>query len=298
MKKILIIFIVSSFCIPVYADFLLVPWSTPSHVPHTIEKPRHSSKSQKIQKEKIQNTPAPTYEMIYRWSAIEAYQDRENGIFVQKISIASGARIEPFFEFHSYDTMTGEPLYRKFSPRDILSSLEHPPTSFINGQFFDPKRKNTPLSFAFKYKNTLLTAWADNRDEEKNIFSYQKWRGATILPYSWETLRDIESDFAIVNLSMTEPHEEDAYIGRTYMCLPSVWADGYSQVVFTLNFLHATEAYARDILHSWWCQDMYTSKLDSSGSSVFGIRQDLWYGYARRWSPDHRKLPQIIGFYE
>jgi hypothetical protein len=221
-----------------------------------------------------------------------------NHVFVQKIHLWSGAKLSAFFDFHSFDPMTGEPLYSKFSPWEKISKLSDPPLSFINGQFFDPRRKNTPLSFAFKYRDTILTAGADNRDEQKNIFSYSSASGARIAPYTWTALQSETSDFALVNLSMQEAHESDAYIGRTYLCVLAPRWDGYSDTIMTFVFQAATEWYATSVVWSWGCRDEYVSKLDASGSAVYGFRDVLSYGFARKWSPDYRKLPQIIGFYE
>lgn len=275
-----------------------VPSLTPSIVPNTIQTWTGNT-TKKIKKaQKIENTPAPEYAMIYKWKSIDIYEDAKNHVFVQKIQLWSGAKLSAFFDFHSFDSMTGEPLYSKFSPREKISKLSDPPLSFINGQFFDPRRKNTPLSFAFKYRDTILTAGADNRDEQKNIFSYSSASGARIIPYTWSALQSETSNFALVNLSIHEAHESDAYIGRTYLCILAPRWDGYSDTIMTFVFQAATEWYATSVVRSWGCRDEYVSKLDASGSAVYGFRDVVSYGFARKWSPDYRKIPQIIGFYE
>lgn len=299
LRNIIFFFILIS-VIPygVFAWLQSIPSLTPSSIPNTIETWTGNTikKIKKVQK--IENTPAPEYSMIYKWKSIDIYEDSVNHIFVQKIQLWSGAKLSAFFDFHSFDTVTGEPLYSKFSPREKISKLSNPPLSFINGQFFDPKRKNTPLSFAFKYKNTILTAGADNRSEIKNIFSYSSASGARIVPYSWSALQSEVSDFALVNLSMTEAHESDAYIWRTYICILSPRWDGWSDTIMTFVFQAATEWYATSVIRSWGCRDEHVSKLDASGSAVYGFRDIFSYGFARKWVPDYRKLPQIIGFYE
>jgi hypothetical protein len=79
--------------------------------------------------------------------SIEVYENSIDKIYVQRINISSGLIITPFFEFHSYDESTGEPLYTQFKVKEKINTLSEKPFSFINGQFFNPKRQNTPLSF-------------------------------------------------------------------------------------------------------------------------------------------------------
>lgn len=216
----------------------------------------------------MENTPAAEWQMIRKGKSIDVYSDGSGQIFVQKIIIGNTTKVSSIFDFNHYDEDSGEPLYTKFSPSDRIKKLQNPPVSFINGQFFDPKRKYTPFSFGFKLKDTILTAGSDNQNEIKNIFSFSS-SGARVIPYTWENLRDEHADFALVNLSMSQPHESDFVMGRTYICTITPDANGYSKTLLTFTFLAATESHAADILHSWGCQDQYTSKLDSSGSSVF-----------------------------
>lgn len=283
----------------VEAGMIRVPSATPSTLPTMwIDTRSERIPFRKISTKRLENTPAEAYAMIYKGSSIVVYEDSVHGVFVQKISLWSGARIVPFFDFDHFDTDTGEPLFSKFSPKEKLTTLPTPPLSLINGQFFDPRKKFTPLSFGFKWRWTILTAGADNQKEFKNIFLYKNGKGARIVPYSWEELRDNDDDLALVNLSLSEPHEADDIIGRTYICIiPPNWGE-YSDTLFTFSFSAATESGAENIVRSWRCQDQWTSKLDSSGSAVYGLHDHIYYGSARNGSPDYRKLPQIIGFYE
>lgn len=284
----------------VWAGFIPIPQATPSTTPRMIVTTDDArwKKNTWMQQERLNNTPWAQYSMIKKWESIEVFEDRIHQIFIQKIALASGATIETFFDFDHYDPITGEPLYAKFSVNEKIHMLEQPPFSFINGQFFDPRKIYTPFSFGFKYHDIILTAWADNQREYKNIFSYSSGSGARIIPYNWEAFRDEKTDFAIVSLSMSEPHESNWIMWRTYICIVHPDAFGYSQDLFTFTFLAASEWYASDILHSWGCDDAHTSKLDSSGSSVFGIEGTVYHGFSRKWFPDYRKIPQIVGFYE
>lgn len=290
-----IILLCLSFSESLFASLLPVPQLTPQSAPvvHQIRDKKWRNLTQK----KIENTPAAEWQMIRKGKSIDVYSDGSGQIFIQKIVIGSTTRITSIFDFDHYDEDSGEPLYTKFSPWDKIKKLQNPPLSFINGQFFDPRRKYTPFSFGFKLNDTILTAGSDNQKEEKNIFSISS-SGARVIPYSWENLRDEHADFALVNLSMNQPHESNFAMGRTYICTISPDANGYSKTLFTFTFLAATESYAADILHSWGCQDRYTSKLDSSGSSIFWFEKNIYYGYAHKGSPDYRKIPQIIAFYE
>jgi hypothetical protein len=49
-----------------------------------------------------------------------------------------------------YDGSTGEPLFAKKKLSEAITSLGKSPFSLINGQFFDPRRESTPLSFGVK----------------------------------------------------------------------------------------------------------------------------------------------------
>jgi hypothetical protein len=246
---------------------------------------------------KIENTPAIEWQMIKKGKAIEVFQNSTGMVFVQKINLNSGATVGSIFEFHSYDATSGEPLYERFAPREVLKNFAHIPFSYINGQFFDPQRTYTPFSFGFKLKNTILTAWADNRDEKKTIFSYSR-TGARMIPYTWLAFQWENADFALVNLTLDNSNEDDKYMGRTYICVIQPDAYGYSKHIMTFSFLRATELYAQDTMYSWGCDKRNISKLDSSGSSVFGLGNSHYAGYSHKWKPDYRKLPQIITFYD
>lgn len=277
-----------------FAAFRPVPGWVPSLVPKV-----ENIKEKKAQKKwkPLQNTPALEWQMIRKGKSIEVFHNGTGMVFVQKINLNSGATIGSLFRFHAFDALTGEPLYERFSPQTELKNYSHPPFSYINGQFFDPSRRHTPFSFGFKLRNTILTAWADNRSEKKTIFSYsQRW--ARIIQYSWEALEAEQADFALVNLTLDDSHEDDWYMGRTYICLVRPDASGYSHQVMTFSFLRATERYAENIMSSWWCERQNISKLDSSGSSVFWMGQEHFAGYSHRGKPDNRRIPQIITFYD
>ncbi len=284
----------------VFANLVPIPQSIPTLKPSVIEQ-----KTKKVFQKKnvfLQNTPSEIYAMTYKWKAIEIFQNTGATIFVQKISFADGGKIGNFFDFFWYDEQTGEPLYSKFRPKDKLSSLKTIPTTVINGQFFDPKRSNTPLSFWLKVKDTILTSGADNGTKAKNIFSYSEKQGARILPYSWESFRDEKSDFVMVNLSLPENTkidiEDTPRYGRTYMCVLNPDSNGWSNTLLVFTLISHTENEARTIIASWGCQKDTTSMLDSGGSSLIGLWNQIHYGFTRKWTPDMRKIPHLIGFYE
>lgn len=190
-------------------------------------------------------------------------------IFLERISLGSGARLQSFSDFVAYDPESGEPLYQKWNPKTKIDSLHEQPFSYINGQFFDPAKKYTPLSFGLKVQNTVLTAGSDNRDEAKNILAFSG-NTVRILPYSWENLKNTPADFAIVNLTLDESHYPNASVGRTYLCTEKPDASGISHTILAFVFLHATEEEANTMLAKYNCTKSNTSKLDSSGSSLIG----------------------------
>ena len=278
------------------------PWLTPSVEVRRDIRPR-KQKFQRVQKErKIETSDTvlqkPVYTQIYTGSSLEIFEDMVNRVSIQKVHLSSGARLETFYDFESYDSLTGEPLYTKFSSSEKWESLQDKPVTIINGQFFDPRRKHTPFSFGFSKNWVVLTAGADNRNEKKNIFSYSSASGVRILPYSWENFRNEKSDFSLVNLTLDQPHHPDELIGRTYLCIHDPDRVWYGRTLIILSFQSATEPWATEVIRSWWCRDEYVSKLDASGSTIFGFIGSISYGHSRKWTPDKRKIPQIIGVYE
>ena len=282
----------------VFANLVPVPQPTPSLKPSFVEQ-----KTKKIFQKKsifLQNTPSEIYAMTYKWKAIEIFQNTGATIFVQKISFSDWGKLGNFFDFFGYDESSGEPLYARFSASQKIKNLPKLPTSFINGQFFDPKKINTPLSFGLKVGDTILTSGADNGTKQKNILSYSESQGVRIIPYTWEWFRDEKSDFALVNLAPTQVDNTNSEVryGRTYMCTLGWGSEGWSKTLLVFTLISHTEAEANTILASWWCQKDTTSMMDSGWSSLIGLWNQIHYGFTRKWTPDMRKLPHIIGFYE
>ena len=281
-----------------FANLVPIPQSTPTLKPSFIEQ-----KTKKVFQKKsvfLQNTPSEIYAMTYKWKAIEIFQNTGSTIFVQKISFSDWGKLWNFFDFFGYDETTGEPLYSRFSVRQKIKNLPELPTSFINGQFFDPKKSNTPLSFWVKLGDTILTSGADNGTKEKNIFSYSETEWVRIIPYTWESFRDEKSNFTMVNLALPqgEGTSSETRYGRTYMCTLAWNSKGWSKTLLVFTLISHTEAEASTMLTSWWCQKETTSMLDSGGSSLIGLWNQIHYGFTRKWTPDMRKLPHLIGFYE
>jgi hypothetical protein len=201
-------------------------------------------------------------------------------------------------DFDRYDSMSGEPLFRKSSLTEQWKNTKNNPFSIINGQFFDPRKSATPLSFWLKVNNTILTAGADNRDEAKNIFTLKNGM-AQILPYSWDNFQNQTGDFAMVNLSLSQKHYHDEIIGRTYICIPHVENNtpGKEVLIFTALAAHEWSVEAR--LIDWWCRAENSTKLDSSGSSRLALSGDEYiYGHSHRGIPDYRKIPHAIAIYD
>ena len=146
--------------------------------------------------------------------------------------------------------------------------------------------------------DVVRTAWADNRNESKNILIFSKtW--AQIIPYSWENLNNANGYFAMVNLTLSHSNLPDEYIGRTYICLKNPNSSNSSTEVLVFTAKSATEALVEKELIRWWCTRESTSKLDSSWSSQLWLNNNEFvYGNSRKWSPDQRGIPHIIAIYE
>lgn len=213
------------------------------------------------------------------------------------MNLLSVKNIESLWTPIDWDTSTWEPLYPKKPLSDLKNESLNNIVLAINGQFFDPKRNPTPLSFGIKSSWVIQTAWADNGDVEKKILVFGSGY-AQILPYSWEKFRDSSGDFAIVWLSFDIPNFFHEEIGRTYICLKNPSKENISEKVLIFFTRSLSEYSAKKILLQEWCQMDSSIKLDSSGSSQLLFWKYLIYGNAHKGSPDNRKIPHAIGFSE
>jgi hypothetical protein len=239
-----------------------------------------------------------TYSLIRSGKAIDLYRYDSGNIWVQSISLEKWAKLASILDFDRYDASTGEPLFKKSSLTEQWRNTKNNPFSIINGQFFDPRKSATPLSFGLKVNNTILTAGADNRNEAKNIFTIKDGK-AQILPYSWENFHKNTGDFAMVNLSLNEPHFHDEIIGRTYICIPHVHSGEAGKNILIFTALAENEVQIESLLTDWGCTKENSTKLDSSGSSRLALPGDEYiYGYSRKWTPDYRKIPHAIAIYD
>ncbi len=265
-------------------------------------------KNEEIQRRQIRKNRIPktlilsteenlSYHTIKRQNAVEIIKYDTVDLWVQSIDLKKGAYMESIIDLKWYDEVSGEPLFEKKKITEIQKTISKRPLSIINGQFFDPSKKNTPLSFWLKVDGIIRTAWADNRDENKNILIFDK-NIAKIIPYSWENLRDSPGYFAMVNLSFGEWHYANESIGRTYICLknPNIENESSEVLVFTATTM--TEwALEKEILR-FGCTKKSTAKLDSSGSSQLWFDNNYIYGFAHRGSPDQRSIPHAIAIYD
>lgn len=100
----------------------------------------------KRQQEAQKNQPL-SYKSIKKGKAIEVFKYDVANIWVQKINLTQGAKIDSIINQYGYDAQLSEPLFAKKSLKDQVKSLKNTPFSIINGQFFNPRRSATTLSF-------------------------------------------------------------------------------------------------------------------------------------------------------
>lgn len=218
-------------------------------------------------------------------------------LWVQEIRLSEWARIESLLTLGGYDEASGEPLFQKKKVSEVVSWFSNTPFSIINGQFFDPRKELTPLSFGVKMDGVVRTAGADNRDEPKNILIVED-KVARIVPYSWEALRDAPGYFAMVNLTLDKSHHRDELIGRTYICLKTPTADNTSNTLLIFTALSMSETTLEWELPRWWCTRSGTTKLDASGSTRLWVAGEYIFGKAHKWDPDYRKIPHYIAVWD
>lgn len=218
-------------------------------------------------------------------------------LWVQEIDLSKWWKIEAELKLWWYDEISGEPLFEKQKISEVRSTLSQTPFSIFNGQFFDPKRSLTPLSFGIKINGVVRTAWADNRDESKNILVIDT-SIAKIVPYSWENLRDAPWNIAMVNLSLNQWHYKDENIGRTYICLKNPNTQNESSIVLVFTATAMTESVLETEIIRWGCTRDSSTKLDSSGSTRLWSQKVDIYGYSHNGNPDYRKIPNSLIVYD
>lgn len=237
------------------------------------------------------------YSVVSTGSAITLYKHNSSEVYVEKIDLSKWAHLESIWQATEWDSTTGEPLFPKMSLSDWLSSLLKTPFSIINGQFFDPKRNPTPLSFGIKIDGEIKTAGADNGTTKKNILSIGD-TSAQVLPYSWENLRDASGKLVIVSFSTEQYHYHQEEIGRTYICLANPDNQNTSSTLIVLVAQSMNEVFAERELIRFWCTTQTIAKLDSSGSSRLWYSWGAIYGNAHHGDPDGRKIPNMIGIFD
>ena len=226
---------------------------------------------------------------ISRYDSIE--------LWVQEVDLTKGWYIKSILTLGWYDEISGEPLFARKKLSEVKSGLDDSPFSIINGQFFDPKRSITPLSFGVKVDGVVRTAWADNRDESKNILILEK-NIARIVPYSWVNLRDAPWYLALVNLTLGKSHYPNEPIGRTYICLKDPDSKNQSSRLMIFTATSITEATIESELIRWGCTKSSSSKLDSSWSTRLWVWWEYIFGKSHKWDPDYRSIPHSIALYD
>lgn len=238
-----------------------------------------------------------SYQTILAGKSVTLTKYNTIDLWVQEVNLNKWWRIESELTLGGYDEVNGEPLFEKKKLTEVLSSLPKKPFSIINGQFFDPKKTITPLSFGVKVDGVVRTAGSDNRNEPKNILILEEGR-ARIVPYSWENLRDAPGYMAIVNLSLAKSHYKNENIGRTYICLKNPNSSNESSDLLIFTAVAIDEPTIENELIRWGCTRESSSKLDSSGSTRLLINGEYIYGNSHGGNPDYRKIPHSLAIYD
>ena len=238
-----------------------------------------------------------TYKTIYTGKAVSLSRYDNVDLWVQEVRLGEWARMESLLALGGYEESSGEPLFQKKKLSEVVSWFSKSPFSVINGQFFDPRREITPLSFGVKMDGIVRTAGADNRNESKNILVVED-NQARIIPYSWEALRDAPGYLAMVNLTLDKSHHRDESIGRTYICLKTPSPDNTSNTLLIFTALAMSETTLERELPRWGCTRSGTTKLDASGSTRLWTQGEYIFGKSHKWDPDYRKIPQYIAVWD
>lgn len=270
--------------------------TSPFFITNPFREPSKTQSKKKVFREKTFNI-LDNYVTVSTGSAITLYKHNNSEVYIEKVDLSKWAYFGSLWQASEWDNTTGEPLFPKMTLSDALGSLSDSPFSLINGQFFDPKRNPTPLSFWLKIDDEIKTAGADNRNEKKNILTFSG-NTAQIIPYSWENLRDAKGYLSFVNFSTEQKHYPNEEIGRTYICLAHPDANNSSSEIIILVAKSINEAFAERELIRFGCTMKSISKLDSSGSSRLWYSAGTLYGNSHHGDPDGRKIPNMIGIWD
>lgn len=238
-----------------------------------------------------------SYQTIQSGKAITLSKYNEVDLWVQEVDLKKWWHMQSLLTLSGYDASNGEPLFEKKKLNEVESTLSSKPFSIINGQFFDPKRAVTPLSFGVKVDGIVRTAGSDNRNEDKNILILDTGM-AKIVPYSWENLRDAPGYIAMVNLSLKKSHYKNEDIGRTYICLKNPNSKNESSSLLIFTAVAMSESVIENELIRWGCTRDSSSKLDSSGSTRLWLEWEYIYGFSHSGNPDYRKIPHSLAIYD
>ncbi len=303
-RYILIVILGLSVSTSLYADDILPP-----KLDEVMQKNENIQKWISIQQKKVHNRKKTALSIVSLTGEILSYHTIKTGssiivsrydtvdLWVQDIRLDTGWRLESILTLGWYDENTGEPVFEKKKLSEIKNTLVDSPFSIFNGQFFDPKKSHTPLSFWLKVDGIVRTAWADNRDEPKNILILERDK-AKIVPYSWENLRDAPGYFAMVNLSLEKSHHRDKNIGRTYICLKNPNSNNESSNILIFTATAMTEPIIENEIIRWGCTRPLSTKLDASGSARLWVNGEYIYGNSHKGIPDYRGIPHSIAVYD
>ena len=301
MRQIILIFLVFIFFIenfsPLYSADLFPPWLG--------EVMKVNEKRQKLllrKSGKILPLPGPievilSFHTLKKSKAITITRYDYIELWVQEIDLTKWGYIKSILTLGWYDELNGEPLFQRKKFSEVKSWLDDNPVSIINGQFFDPKRSITPLSFGVKVDWVVRTAGADNRNESKNLLILEK-NIAKIVPYSWENLRDAPWYFALVNLTLEKSHYPNEMIGRTYICLKNPDINNQSSQLLIFTATAITESLIESEMIRWGCTKPTSAKLDSSWSTRLWIGEDFIFWKSHKGYPDYRSIPHSIAIYD
>lgn len=301
-KKIIFLLLPVSLFVFISEAFALENTTTnsPFFITNPFRDPPKTSETTAPVRKKLPKKPfniLDSYTVVSTGSAITLYKHHTSQLYIEKIDLAKWASLRSLADATEWDSVTGEPLFPKMNISETLEKISDSPFTLINGQFFDPTRNPTPLSFGLKVDGEIKTAGADNGDTQKNILSI--WdSSAQILPYSWENLRDATGNLVLVSFSTRQKHHRDEEIGRTYICLAHPDTHNSSSELIILVAQSMSEVFAEKELIRWGCTATSTAKLDSSGSSRIWYSGTTVYGNSHHGDPDGRRIPHMIAIYD
>lgn len=219
---------------------------------------------------------------------VRIYKKTNLSAYMQVVDIKSGARIEFSTPKVIWDKKRGIPTATKYPLLTHWNYLSSP-VSIVNGQFFDPNKDPTTLSFAVKSNGSILTLGQDKNSYDSKYSPQQMeiTSGAGAYVQQWSEYRiqyESKAPNIIVGLHPNDSTKGPSTAkGRTALCTNGKW-------IFIGTYVAETQSNVVKDLQTWGCAKESVVVFDGGGSTQLKTS-------AFEITGDRRLLPQVVAVY-